>query len=114
MTRAIVCGGRDFTDRDAVFRALDAQREALGITAIAHGAARGVDTLAMEWAHARGVACTAFPADWERYGRAAGVRRNAAMLEKARPDLVIAFPGGRGTADMVSRAHAAGVRVVRP
>ena len=44
--------------------------------------------------------------------RGAGPERNARMLAEGRPDLVVAFPGGTGTADMVRRAKAAGVRVV--
>lgn len=49
-----------------------------------------------------------FPAHWEQEGRAAGPRRNNRTLG---PDLVVAFPGGKGTADMVARARAKGVRV---
>ena len=56
-----------------------------------------------------------FPADWIRHGRAAGPIRNEQMLREGCPDLVVAFhddPGlGRGTADMVRRALAAGVPV---
>ncbi len=51
-----------------------------------------------------------FRALWERHGRAAGVIRNQAMLDYG-IDLVLAFPGGRGTADMVRRARSAGVAV---
>jgi hypothetical protein len=48
-------------------------------------------------------------ADWEKLGRSAGPIRNQAMLDEGRPDLVVAFPGHHGTADMVRRARAAGV-----
>lgn len=44
-------------------------------------------------------------------GKAAGPIRNQRMLDEGKPDLVVAFPGGRGTADMVRRAKAAGVPV---
>lgn len=56
----------------------------------------------------------AFPADWHRDGKAAGPIRNRRMLLEGMPDLVVAFPGGRGTADMVRRARAAGIEVVEP
>jgi hypothetical protein len=79
---------------------------------IVHGAAVGADQMAGSWARSRGVAEAAFPADWGRDGRAAGPIRNQRMLDEGRPDLVVAFPGGRGTADMVRRARAAGVAVV--
>lgn len=51
-----------------------------------------------------------FPADWERNGRAAGPIRNRQMLD-GKPDLVIAFPGGKGTADMVAEAKRRGIAV---
>lgn len=34
------------------------------------------------------------------------------MLDLAKPDVVVAFKGGRGTADMVRRAREAGVKVI--
>ncbi len=54
-----------------------------------------------------------YPADWKRYGRAAGRIRNALMLEYEKPDLVIAFhedlSTSRGTLDMLKRAKLAGI-----
>jgi YspA, cpYpsA-related SLOG family len=76
------------------------------------GGARGADTLADEWAKAQGIACQIFMADWEGLGRKAGPIRNQRMLDEGKPDLVIAFPGGRGTADMVRRAREAGVETI--
>ena len=105
--RAIVCGGRDFGDREWLFSALDE----IGPTGVVHGAARGADSLAQAWARERGVPEVGYPADWRREGRAAGPRRNATMLKVEQPDAVIAFPGGRGTADMIRRAVEAGVPV---
>ena len=57
------------------------------------------------------IECLTFPADWKTYGRAAGPLRNARMIAEGKPDLVLAFPGGRGTADMTRKARAAGVEV---
>ena len=76
-----------------------------------HGAARGADSLAGEWASTRAVPVKIFPADWQTHGRSAGHIRNAQMLREGKPDLVVAFPGGRGTADMVAKANAAGITV---
>lgn len=74
--------------------------------------ARGTDTLAARAAEEFGLAVHPMAADWIRYGHAAGSRRNQAMLDThPRPSLVITFPGGRGTADMVRRAKDAGVPV---
>ena len=107
--RVLVCGGRDYRDAPRVAFVLRSLRPSL----IAHGGARGADLLARDWATGDGVPQCAYPADWEKYGRAAGPRRNADMLAHFKPDLVVAFPGGRGTADMVERALAAGVNVVK-
>ena len=111
--RVIVCGGRYYADEAALFAALDAFHAGpLGpIKALAHGAAKGADTLAGKWAEARGIGRETYPANWERDGKSAGVRRNERMLLRFRPDRVIAFPGGVGTADMVRRAKEDGVPV---
>jgi len=79
---------------------------------IISGCARGADTLGIEWAEAKGVEVARFPADWKTHGRAAGPIRNQQMLEEGKPDLVVAFPGARGTADMIRRARAAGVELI--
>ena len=50
-------------------------------------------------------------ADWDQFGRWTGPKRNKEMLERYGPDLVLAFEGGKGTADMVKQAQAAGVAV---
>ena len=76
-----------------------------------HGCAPGADSLAAEWAELNEVAQSRFPADWVKHGRAAGPIRNKTMLQVGKPDMVVAFPGGKGTADMVHKAQAAKVTV---
>ena len=110
MTRVLVCGGRDYTDRDAVFRALDRLAPTVVITG---GCPTGADMHAERWTYERGVPVVRYPADWQRYGDAAGPVRNQLMLSAERPDLVLAFTGGKGTNDMVRRARAAGVPVMK-
>ena len=113
MKRVIVCGGRDYSGQGTAFTILDDfVREDEG-DEIAQGGASGADALARDWAEDRGCKCTTFKADWTKHGRAAGPIRNQEMLVTFKPDLVIAFPGGAGTADMVRRAKAAGIQVVR-
>jgi hypothetical protein len=103
----LVCGGRYYANRALVFSTLDDLKP----IRIIEGQAMGADRFAYEWAQEHDVACITCAPDWERFGHAAGHRRNAHMLTY-RPDLVVAFPGGRGTADMVRQAKAAGVRVM--
>lgn len=107
----LVCGGRTYSDRDAVFEELDLLHHERRIDVIVHGGAAGADALASEWAKARWVSEQHYPADWATHGNAAGPIRNAQMLREGTPDLVLAFPGGRGTADMIRQAQAAGVHV---
>ena len=127
--RVLVCGGRHFgmtgyhdSDLDKI-RAIRQQRLfddtmtniVVGngkITEIIHGGAKGADRLAQLWAWKYQVKTNVFIANWGTQGHAAGPIRNQRMLDIGQPELVIAFPGGRGTADMVRRAKAAGVRVV--
>jgi hypothetical protein len=112
--RILVCGGREFRDSDALDAFLDAIH--LGsrgpVDLVIHGAARGADTMAGQWAERRGIACIAYEADWEHEGRAAGPIRNKQMLDEGILDLVIAFPGGRGTRNMVRQARARGFEVL--
>jgi hypothetical protein len=110
--RVLVCGGRDFADIDLLYRELDRIHAQTPIDCIIEGGAKGADYLAARWSarndlpnHAR------YPADWAIHGRAAGPVRNQRMLDEGKPDLVVAFPGGKGTADMVRRARSAGVAV---
>ena len=110
--RVLVCGGRDFMDRTWLFRKLDALHSSRSVTMVISGCAPGADTLGIEWAESRGIEVVRFPADWNTHGRAAGPIRNQQMLDEAKPDLVVAFPGGRGTADMVRRAKAAGIELI--
>ncbi len=111
--RVLVCGGRDYNNREQLFRILDAAHLANPIVLLVHGAAPGADDLAGRWARHVGVPWRAYPAAWKSEGKSAGPKRNQRMLDEAKPHLVIAFPGGRGTADMVKKAEAAGVPVVR-
>ncbi|WP_441235681.1 SLOG family protein [Bradyrhizobium sp. 930_D9_N1_4] len=111
--RVLVCGGRDYDDREQLFRVLDVAHMANPIVCLIHGAARGADALAADWALERDVLCNAYPADWGAHGNTAGPIRNRKMLEVGKPHIVIAFPGGKGTANMIKQSDAAGVPVVR-
>lgn len=111
--RVLVCGGRDFTDSVFIVNTLFRLEEEYGdFTEVIHGGARGADTEAGRFAQLRHAKEIVFRASWEKHGKAAGVIRNQRMLDEGKPDLVVAFPGGRGTADMVRKARAANVPVV--
>ena len=106
--RLLVCGGRNYQDGNTVWAIL----WALHPEVVIHGAAKGADKLAGDWAVEMQVPCDEFHADWTSHGRAAGPIRNARMLAEGKPDLVLAFPGGSGTENMVKQATAAGIPVI--
>ena len=119
--RILVCGGRGFglvlpADRLSENRVAQAKIERDlfeatmagfdNVTCIIHGKATGADALADQWAKKRSIAIESYPADWVTYGKAAGPLRNKQMLTQGKPDLVLAFPGGAGTANMINLARA--------
>ena len=109
--RVLVCGGRDYgKTSDEVATIADALAVLPEDTVLIHGDARGADRLAGDIWAAWGSPMEVYPADWKTHKKAAGPIRNQQMLDTG-IDLVIAFPGGAGTADMMRRARKAGVTV---
>ena len=117
--RIVVTGGRDFDRMDIVDAALGAVHRKHGITLLIEGDALGADRLCRNWAKERGIHFKSFPADWtdlshpdaiiktrrdgKKYDAMAGPRRNQQMIDEGKPEAAVAFSGGQGTADMVSR-----------
>ena len=112
--RMLICGGRDFYGENYKRHEILDTLEAFAPqpTLVITGEATGVDTVAREWATMRGIPCMVFHAAWQGLGKAAGPIRNGWMLTFGKPDMVLAFPGGVGTANMVKLANDAGVAVV--
>lgn len=124
MYKVLICGSRTFMDEQAiraVIQGLKAQYYPKGTLRIISGAAKGADKIAAHIARENGLEVVEYPAEWDRFGRSAGPRRNSQMLQQEEPDLVIAFanvmPVGHGilltpgTQDMVVKAIRAGVPV---
>ncbi len=110
LKRYIVCGGRDYSDRDFMYQKLNVLLEHDWNFVLVHGACRGADILAAEWGVAAGVIVEPHPADWKQYGKGAGMKRNKEMLDTG-VDGIVAFPGGVGTAGMVNIARRASVPI---
>jgi hypothetical protein len=131
--RVLVCGGRDFGHsdirstpeevevakkqrrfiKDWLYDKFGDDKEWLqiGVFVIA-GGAKGVDSVAIDWAVENWLGFKEYPADWTRYGKRAGYIRNKQMLDEGHPDICVAFPGGARTAMMVRLARAANVKVI--
>lgn len=127
MTRVLVCGGRTWgnvpddvppelraeyerkarAERLMLWRAPDTLHVDRRITLVIHGAAPGADHWGGVWARRMLILELAVPADWKTLGKRAGPIRNQLMLDAHAPQIVVASPGGKGTADMLRRARAA-------
>jgi hypothetical protein len=110
--RILVCGGRDYDDDNFIHLELTRFHWRTPITVLIHGAVSGAGMAAETWARRNSIDVVRYPPNWERLGKKAEGHRNTFMLADSRPDVVLAFPGGRHTADLVEKAAAAGVRVV--
>jgi hypothetical protein len=110
--RVLVCGGRDFDNERWLHLTLTEMHRSERFECVIEGGALGADRLAREWAAGMAIRVETFEADWMSHGRAAGPLRNRRMLDEGQPDLVVAFPGGKGTANMVNQSRARGVRTV--
>lgn len=110
--RVLICGGRRFSDLKLLFDTLDRMHASRTFSMVINGGARGADAMARVWARNNGIEILTFHPDWAKHGRAAGPIRNQRMIERGRLDLVIAFPGGAGTADMIARSRAVSLEVM--
>ena len=108
--KLIIAGSRTFTDYQLLCQTLAPQR--YHITEVIHGGARGADQLGFRWAVKHHVRSRCFAADWERFGKSAGVRRNHQMAQAG--DVLVAFHGNNspGTAHMIACMRALGKPVV--
>lgn len=120
-------------ERRRVYEVLDALEAKIGTFVVINGGGSGADAASTGWTHQavdRPVP-DVYKAAWndlsnpdavvkmhkagpnagKKYDANAGPRRNQRMIDEGKPDLVVAFPGGTGTADMIERAERAGIPV---
>ena len=121
--KILVCGGRDFDSWEIIANTLSSYYEDFLNTAplddkfiIIEGGAKGADFLARVWAvlqnsYTNDIEIREYPANWGKFGKQAGFKRNIDMLEKESPDLVVAFSGGNGTAHCIREAKKRGIVV---
>ena len=100
--KIIVAGGRDFADYLLMSERLDFYFSNLKDIVIVCGEAKGADSLGRRYAEEHNITVLSFPADWNKYGKSAGFRRNEQMAEVA--DGLVAFWDGKskGTEHMIS------------
>lgn len=133
MSSILICGGRSYGrvpsevhpdaydrmreqachERGRLFVIMRTAVERLSASRFVMGDATGADYLAAGWCKDNGFDFKVYPADWQQHGDKAGPIRNRLMLEQEHPSAVIAFPGSKGTRNMVGLAERAGVRVIK-
>ncbi len=120
--RIIVCGGRHFNDYDTLESLVDSVLAEKSLSnneiEIISGHCEGADMLGELYAKKHGIVCKVFPAEWTKYGRAAGPIRNSQMIEYASEStipIVVAFvsPRTKGTIDTVNKATKRGFSIFR-
>ena len=118
-TRLLVTGSRHVADKMLVYDGIrevlcsvgysEEMGEDFSDLIVAQGGATGADSFAVEFCHKKGIQCVTYEAQWDKFGKAAGIMRNEYMFDDFDPDIVIAFPLGewresRGTFHMITYA----------
>ena len=110
--RVIIAGGREFDDYEMMEEEMDCLYGKLhSQIVVVSGTARGADSLGERWGKENQLSIESFPADWSKYGKSAGYRRNAEMANHS--DILIAFWDGesKGTKHMIDLALGKGLLV---
>lgn len=124
--RVVIFGGRNFgnlynkdktseenlTEYRWIMKCLDDYLKLNPNLHIITGMATGVDLVAYDFAIQHELGVSKFPANWNRYGRSAGTKRNKQMIVDGKPDVGLAFPGGPGTRNMKQQLNKAGIKIL--
>lgn len=106
--RVLIAGSRDIVDPALIEKAV--AESGFTITTLICGMApRGVDRMAFEWAKAKGIPVEEYPADWDRYGKSAGMRRNRTMIDVAQAAIIIWDGNSSGTKNTLHLAKIKGI-----
>lgn len=108
LTRVLVTGSHKRSDRNFIYDRLDSFHGRVPISLIIEGGAAHVDRIASDWSRERlGKHSARYEAEWDKYDGKAGPIRNTRMLVEGKPDVVMAFWGEGGTANMVRQTEEA-------
>ena len=108
--RVIIAGHRDFYDARTVCDAV--VESGFKITEVVSGGCRGVDALGERFSReVLKKEPIVYPADWKKYGKAAGPIRNQQMAENADALIALLIEGSRGTKNMIETAKKKGLPV---
>ena len=110
--RVLVCGSREWEDYYLIFNEL-ANLHYQGYTELIEGGCRGADAHAKKAAKALGMSVITVEAEWEKYGKSAGYKRNLEMINM-KPNIVLAFKRGesKGTQITIDLAKKQGIKTI--
>ena len=107
--KTIIAGSRTISDYAVVADAVKAS--GFEVTEVVSGAAQGVDKLGEIYAQKNNVSLKRFPAEWDKYGKSAGYRRNEQMAEYAESLIAIWDGKSKGTKHMIDIATRKNLKV---
>ena len=108
----IVTGGRNYNNKSFLFKALSDIHKYNNIDMLVNGGAKGADDLSSEWAIENHVPLKIVNAEWDKYGKSAGMKRNRLMLVRYPEATVVDFKGGNGTNGCVEMALSKQMKVI--
>lgn len=111
MTRIAITGGRDYTNWVCLTEQMDAHFS-WDDQLLVGDCPTGADLMARCWAEGREIPMALYEAEWEKYGLRAGPLRNEEMIVGGSAELLLAFPGGKGTASATGIARRAGIEII--
>lgn len=109
--RLLVCGGRHFDDAALVEGGLTAFHTASPISVVIHGGLPGIGMPLESWARRNAIHVIRYPANFT-LGKRGDSTRDEFMLADSRPDMLLVFPGGRRTAELLHEANRTQVPVM--
>ena len=107
--KTIIAGSRGVTDFNIVEEAI--KESGFIITEVVCGCARGVDSLGEQWAKNNNIPVKYFPAEWNRFGRSAGYKRNVEMADNAEALIAVWDKVSKGTKHMIDIAGNKGLKI---
>lgn len=110
--KVIVAGSRDYANKTYIYNKLDILLSKINKPVqIVSGLAKGVDSIAVEYAKDRGLSLKTFEAHWDDYGKKAGILRNIEMGDYA--DALVAFRlnNSVGTTHMIEYAKSKNLKI---
>jgi len=109
--KVIIAGGRNFNDYETLRQFCDKALHEQTEVEIVSGTANGADKLGERYANDRGYPIKQFPAEWGKFGRNAGFKRNTQMAEYANALIVFWDGKSSGTKHMIDVAKRSKLKV---